>query len=355
MVSPFSGVVGHRPLLALLEAEVASPAQAYLFCGPASVGKATIARRFAGRLLCPGGEAGCLRRVLAGTHPDLTLVEPDGKTSLTVDQARATVARAVLAPIEGERKVVLFEEAGVMTDEAASALLKTLEEPGPSTVFILVAEAEDDLPPTIASRCRVMRFGRVTDEETVAALEERGVDAEQAQRAAAASGGRPGLALMLATQPEVAAFRRAWLSVPGRVGAQPGHAFRLAEELVAAADPLLDAIDQGHRFEREQADADGAAGRALKERHERERRRAATALHTTGLEILASWYRDAAAAQWGAPVRNRDLPAAGFTALTPAAAVAAAGRVIETVAALESNQRPELAFASLFADLGTAA
>jgi len=354
MVSPFTGVVGHRLLLALLEAEAASPAQAYLFVGPASVGKATVARRFAGLLLCPGADSGCLRRVVAGTHPDLSLVEPDGRTALTVDQARATVARAVLAPIEGERKVVLIEEAGVMTEEAASALLKTLEEPSPTTIFILVAEAEDDLPPTIASRCRTVYFGRVTDDEVVAALEERGVDREQAERAAAASGGRPGLALMLATEPRVAAYRRAWLSVPGRLSVQPGVAFRLAEELVAAAEPLLDALDQRHRFEREQNDAETSLGRALKERQERERRRATAALYTTGLEILASWYRDAAAAQLGAPVRNRDLPAASLTALTPAAAVAAATRVLEAVGALEANQRPELAFAALLADLGTA-
>jgi DNA polymerase-3 subunit delta' len=355
MVSPFTGVIGHRPLLALLEAEAASPAQAYLFVGPASVGKATVARRFAGLLLCPGAESGCLRRVVAGTHPDLSLVEPDGRTSLTVDQARATVARAALAPVEGWRKVVLFEEAGIMTEEAASALLKTLEEPSPTTIFILVAEAEDDLPPTIASRCRTVFFGRVTDDEVVSALQDRGVEAEQAQRAAAASGGRPGLALMLATQPDVAAYRRAWLSVPERVGPQPGTAFRLAEELAAAAEPLLDALDQRHRFERDQTETESSLGRAVKERQERERRRAAAALHTTGLEILASWYRDSAAAQLGAPVRNRDVPVAALTALTPAAAVAAAARVLEAVAALQANQRPELAFAALFADLGTTA
>ncbi len=353
MVSVFSEVIGHRPLLALLEREAATPTQAYLFVGPASVGKATVARRFAALLLCGGDEPG-RRRVVAGLHPDLTLVEPDGRTSLTVDQARATVARAVLAPVEADRKVILFEEAGVMTEEAASALLKSLEEPTPTTVFILVAEAEHDLPPTIASRCRTVLFGRVTDDELVAALQDRGVEGEQAQRAAAASGGRPGLALLLATRPEVAAYRRAWLSVPSRLSAQPGNAFRLAEELAAAAGPLLAAIDERQRAEREQVEQESSLGRTLQERQERERRRAVGVLHVTGLEILASWYRDAAAAQLGAPVRNRDIPAAGLTALTPAAAVVAAGRVLAAIAALEANQRPQLAFAALFSDLGTA-
>ena len=131
MVSPFTGVVGHQPLLALLEVEAAGPAQAYFFVGPASVGKATVARRFAALLLCPGVDAGCVRRVLGGTHPDLSVVEPDGRTTLTVDQARATVARAVLAPIEGERKVVLFEEAGMMTEEAAAPSSRPSRSPAP--------------------------------------------------------------------------------------------------------------------------------------------------------------------------------------------------------------------------------
>lgn len=354
MVSTFAGVIGHAPLLRLLEAEAASPAQAYLFVGPASVGKATVARRFAARLLCGEDDLACRRRVVDGLHPDLTLVEPDGRTSLTVDQARATVSRAVLAPVESARKVILLEEAGLMTEEAASALLKSLEEPTPTTVFILVAEAEDQLPLTIASRCRTIIFGRVTDEEVVAALEEQGVETGQAQRSAAASGGRPGLALLLATRPEVAAFRRAWLSVPSRLSRQPGDCFRLAEELTAAAGRLLEAIDERHRRERMQVDEESGPGRVLKERQERERRRASGVLHVTGLEILASWYRDAAAAQFGAPVRNRDVPAPSLVALTPTAAVAAARRVLTAIAALEANQRPELAFATLFFGLAAA-
>jgi DNA polymerase-3 subunit delta' len=354
-VSVFSDVVGHEQVCRLLAEEAPGPSHAYLFVGPASVGKATVALRFAALLLCPDGDPGGIRRVLSGVHPDLVRVEPDGRTALTVSQARATVARAVLAPTEADRKVFLFEEAGLMNDEAANSLLKTLEEPTGTTVFVLVADSEDDLPSTVASRSRTVFFGRVPDGEVVAALEARGVDPDQAERAAAASGGRPGLALMLATRPEVAAFRRAWLSVPQRVGSSPGGAFRLAGELVEAAAPLLDAFEEGRRAVREAADAEGAAGRMLAERHEREQKRAAAALHVTGLEILASWYRDAAAAQFGAPVRNRDVPGTAFTGITPSAAVARADRVLATVESLEANQRADLAFAALFADLGTPA
>ncbi|MDX1689568.1 MAG: AAA family ATPase [Acidimicrobiia bacterium] len=346
----FDDVVGHTAVTSVLEREADHPAQAYLFVGPASVGKATVARRFAARLLCGGDEDG-IRRVLAGLHPDLHVVEPDGRTALTVDQARTTAARAVLAPVEADRKLFLFEEAGMMNDEAANALLKTLEEPTGTTVFLLVAESEDDLPATVASRCRTVFFGRVTEEEVVASLVGAGVTDAQAARAASTSGGRPGLARMLATRPEVAAFRSAWLDVPSRLSDAPGDAFRLAEELVAATEPLLEALAERQANELSAVEDEPAAAKAVKDRHDRERRRADRALHVTGLEILASWYRDAAAAQFGAPVRNRDVAGTALADVRPALAVARATRVLDTVDSLEANQRPDLAFAALFSDL----
>ena len=352
MVNDTWDVIGHAQVISMLQVEASRPAQTYLFVGPSSVGKATVARHFAAAVLCDG-EPDCVRRVFAGVHPDLEVVEPDGRTALTVDQARATVARAVLSPVESGRKVFLFEEAGMMNDEAANALLKTLEEPSASTMFLLVAESEDELPATVASRSRTIVFGRVPDGEVVDALMGRGVEPDQAERAAVASGGRPGLALMLATRPEVAAFRRAWLSVPTRLEEEPGGAFRLADDLIGAADSLLEGIEDRHSEEIERVGDDGRAVKVVRERHERERRRATGALHTTGLEILASWYRDAAAAQFGAAVRNRDVPGATLTIVTPAVAMADADRVLQTVRSIESNQRPELAFAALFSDLAT--
>src|SRR5690606_40198536 len=102
----------------------------------------------------------------------------EGKTTLGVEQARNVVSQAAMSPVEGERKVFLFEEAGLMTEQAANALLKTLEEPTPTTVFILVAESEDELPSTIASRCRTVHFGRVSEEELVDRLTGSGVEEE---------------------------------------------------------------------------------------------------------------------------------------------------------------------------------
>lgn len=349
----FRDIIGHQAVLEMLEGDVAHPSHAYLFVGPGSVGKATVARQFAAGILCGDDEAG-IRRALDGNHPDLVLVEPDGRASLTVDRARETVARSVLTPVEASRKVFVFEEAGAMNDEAANALLKTLEEPSATTMFVLVAESPDDLPATVSSRSRTAFFGRVPEIEIAQALIARGVDPDQAERVATSSGGRPGLALMLATRPEVAAFRQAWLSVPGRVTPRTGDAYRLAEELVAAAEPLLEGLADRQALELAKGEAQGNDGRAIKERHERERKRAASALHTGGLEILASWYRDAAVAQFGGPVRNRDVSGAELADVSARGAVSKAHRVLDAIDSINSNQRPELAFGALFADLGTA-
>jgi DNA polymerase-3 subunit delta' len=248
----------------------------------------------------------------------------------------------------------VFEEAGAMNDEAANALLKTLEEPSATTMFVLVVESLDDLPATVSSRSRTVFFGRVPEAEIARALVEQGIAADQAERVATSSGGRPGIALMLATRPEVAAFRTAWLSVPMRVTPSPGDAYRLAEELVGAVEPLLAGLGDRHALELSQGEDQGHDLRMIKERHERERRRAGAALHTAGLEILASWYRDAAVAQYGGPVRNRDVSGADLAEVSARGAVTKAHRVLDAVDSLDANQRPELAFGALFADLGTA-
>lgn len=336
----FGDVIGHGRVLELLERELELPAAAYLFVGAAGVGKGTVARRFAAALLCPGAhDDACrsCRRALTGSHPDLTVVEAEGRQSLGVDQARTVVARAVLAPVEAGRKVFLLEEAGTMTEAAANALLKTLEEPTATTIFLLVAESEDELPATVASRCRTVHFGRVDEPELTAALVARGVERDRAATLASVSGGRPGLALALVASPAVAGFRAAWLEVPRRVSDRPGEAFLLAQEILAAVEPVLPAPMPAIGLGKDQA--------------ERDQRRARQALLATGLEILASFYTDAASIQLGGPVRNGDIPLADLTRVPPARAVANAERVLEAVVDLAANLRPQLTLADLFVDL----
>jgi DNA polymerase-3 subunit delta' len=338
----FGGVIGHREVLAFLRAELASPGHAYLFTGAAAVGKATVAKEFARLLLCPAGgdhEQPCrsCRRVASGNHPDLITVEPEGRTSLGVDQARGVVSQASLSPVESPTRVFLFADAGLMTEQAANTLLKTLEEPTAPVIFLLVAESEDDFPPTIASRCRTVHFGRVPDDELTQALVGRGIAAEAARVAAMVAGGRPGLAVALATRPDVARVRQAWLSVPERVTARPGDGFRLAEEMLAALEPLA---------------ADLAAGEASAEARDRAKKRATQSLLAGGLEILASFYVDGASLQLGGPVRNRDVPLPALTTVPPARAVANAQLVLDAVVDLAGNLRAVPVLASLFSSLG---
>ncbi len=351
MADLFSGIIGHGSVLSLLQRDVENPAHAYLFIGPLGVGKAAVARQFAAGILC-GDEAHCRSRVERGLHPDVVLVEPDGRSAITVEQARNTVAMANLAPVEGDRKVFIFEEGGAMNDGAANALLKTLEEPTPSTVFIVVAESEYDLPETVASRCRTVVFGRVPEDEIGVGLEAHGVEHDRAEQAARISGGRPGLAISLATRADVAAFRNVWLSVPLRLSQHPGDAYRLADELVAAAEPLLAALKERQAEEAATLEKEGGLSKAVEQRQTRELKRASIALQVSGLEILSGFYRDAAAAQLGAPVRNPDIPAPALTRLTPRRAVANADRIMEAIESIEANQRPQLALAALFSTIG---
>lgn len=347
----FEGVIGHRAVVGVLERDLGSPAHAYLFVGPLGVGKAAVARRFAAGVLC-GDDQQCQSRVLRGLHPDVVVVEPDGRSSITVDQARNTVALANLAPVEGVRKFFILEEGGAMNDEAANALLKTLEEPTASTIFLIVAESEDLLPSTVASRCRTVVFGRVPESEIGAGLVAQGIEKEKAEQAARISGGRPGLAIALATRADVAAFRNVWMSVPLRLSEHPGDGYRLADDVAAAADPLMAALKERQNDEATRLEAQGGLSKAVEQRHVRELKRAAIALHVSGLEILSGFYRDVAAAQLGAQVRNPDIPAPALTRLTPRRAVANAGRILDAIDAIEANQRPQLALASLFSDIG---
>ncbi|HSM44684.1 MAG TPA: hypothetical protein VK969_06665, partial [Acidimicrobiia bacterium] len=297
-----------------------------------------VALRFAAGLL--GGETDerACRLALMRAHPDLRVLEPEGAASLGVDQAREVVSRASLTPVEAMRSVFLFPDAGAMTEQAANALLKTLEEPSAQVVFLLVAESEDDFPPTVASRCRSIHMGRVPLPEIVAALMERGLSEDAANGVAVVSGGRPGLALALMSQPEVARFREMWLSVPGQVTPHPGDGQRLAMEVLGELAPMV-----------EQSIPEDLP----KEKAQRARRRAEMSLLVSGLEILASWYSDSAALQLGGPIRNSDLDLAAFTDVAPRRAVSAAEEVLDAVVDIHANLRRELVLANLFSSLGS--
>jgi hypothetical protein len=143
------------------------------------------------------------------------------------------------------------------------------------------------------------------------------------------------------------------LSVPDRLTDHPGDAYRIANDVLSATEPLLEAVKARQQAEIERDFPRGEVPKPVSERQERELSRASDTLYVTGLELLASFYRDTAAAQLGAQVQNTDVPVASLTRVTTETAVENASRVLDTIDALHANQRPLLALATLFLDLGT--
>ncbi len=339
-------IVGHGRVVDLLRREVTRPANSYLFVGASGIGKATVARGFAQLLLCPvdgAHDEACrsCRRIETGNHPDLIEVSIEGRQSIGTDQARTIVQAANMTPVESPVKVFLVPEAGMLTEQAANVLLKTLEEPTSTTIFLLVAEAEDDLPSTVNSRCRTIHMGRVPDATIEPALIALGVDPERATALARVSGGRPGMALNLVGDQDVDGFRLLWLGLPTRFTGRPGEAALLVDEVEAWIEPLV------------QKSADVVGDELTKDQTEKAKRRIRAALMESGLEILATWYADSAAIQYGAPLRNADLPVADLTLVSPKRAVANTELILDAVADLNANLRPALLLTNLFTSLGS--
>ena len=133
---------------------------AWLFVGPPGSGRSNAARAFAAALQCPRGGCGTCndcRTSLSGAHPDVTLLRTE-KLSIGVDEVRDLVSRANVAPVGRRWQIVVVEDADRVTERGADALLKSIEEPAPGTVWLLCAPSADDVIVTIRSRCRELRL-----------------------------------------------------------------------------------------------------------------------------------------------------------------------------------------------------
>src|SRR5207302_5998953 len=134
-------------------------------------------------------------RIGRGIHPDVLIVEPGETGSIKIEQIRDVVDRANYRPFEGKRRVVIIDDADALVVPAQHALLKTLEEPPPSSVFILVTSRPDVLLPTVLSRCPRLRFRPLSVEDVARVLVTLGQSAANAHAVAASADGSVGHAL----------------------------------------------------------------------------------------------------------------------------------------------------------------
>jgi DNA polymerase III subunit delta' len=184
-------------------------AHAYLFTGPAGVGKRLFALELAKSLLCENAVAGSLQacdrcsscvQVEADTHPDFfTAVRPADALEFPIDLMRELCQSFALKSARGRGKVVLIDDADDLNEEAANCFLKTLEEPPPRSVLILIGSTPDRQLLTIVSRCQVIRFAPLPAALVDELLQAQGIeDADLRARLVRLSGGSPGLAKELA-------------------------------------------------------------------------------------------------------------------------------------------------------------
>ena len=241
MLSGWADLVGHERVASTLRraAREQRPHGAYLFLGPRGAGKATLARLFAAALLCteddgPCGQCKACGRVAAGSHADMTVVEPSGRSRTIGVDAVAEVQRALgYRRLEGRFRVVVFDEAGTMNAQAQNKLLKTLEEPPSGTILVLCALHPGQLLVTVRSRCQKLVLGP-TDRTAIARWlqETHSATAEAARVAAGAGRGLPGRSLALIDPDEAAAVQARTDGLIAALGRDP----QARAELISSVD-----------------------------------------------------------------------------------------------------------------------
>jgi DNA polymerase III subunit delta' len=339
----FENILGNKTTLRLLESALASGevAHAYLFYGPPGVGKRTVAFRF-GAALVSGDDKGAEDRALRGLHPDLDEIEPEGQFT-TIGQVREVVRKATSRPFEGERRVFILR-ADTLNVQAASALLKTLEEPEGSPVFILLAGSRESVLPTVVSRAQAVRFDPVPISEIFSFLMRRGHPEDAARLAAALGRGSVGLALRYAEEEEFGELREAVFRTAFAFDDSFEERHGAIEKIVGRAEEVGAAREKAYLAA--YPDADGAPDRRAKEMAKRLRRAARDGAVAEALGLLALLYRDAAVVAAGAPelaantdrieeiqARVREMPGGDW---------AGAARVLaEAGASLAYNVSPE--------------
>jgi DNA polymerase-3 subunit delta' len=374
-------VVGQPDAVAELHQAATVPGSmthAWLFTGPPGSGRSVAARAFAAALECP--EHGCghcavCHTVMSGTHPDVREVVPEG-LSIGVGEMRALVQLAARRPATAPNQVLIITDADRLTEGAANALLKAVEEPPERTVFLLCAPSDhqDDVPVTIRSRCRVVPLRTPSPEAIAGVLIARdGIPEDAAQWAASVSGGHVGRARRLARDQDARRHRETVLGLPLRVRGL-GDAFAHAGDLVRAAKEEATALSETRDVvEREEmAVAMGAGGvgkgvaaaargaKAAERELERKQKSRNTRTQRDAIDRalvdLAGFFRDALVVGSGAdvaltnPDREHDIRRAA-TEWPPEAVLRRLEAVLACRTAMDQNVKPEIAVEAMMVAL----
>ena len=361
-------LIGQTAVVATLRRAVAGESHAmshaWLFTGPPGSGRSNAARAFAAALQCDSdgcGHCRACRTSLCGAHPDVTLVRTE-LLSIGVDEVRELVRRAVMSPTLGGWQVIVIEDADRVTERGADALLKSIEEPAPRTVWILCAPTPEDVVATIRSRCRLLTLQTPTISAVARLLETRdGVEPELAAYAARVSQGHVGRARVLARDEGARNRRQQILHIPLELhglGACLAAAAQVVEAATAEAAEATGELDAKERTALEEALGFGTTGAkprqaqaALKDLEDQQRARSKRfqrdAIDRT-LTELTGFYRDVLSIQTGsgAQVINEDLrPEIAVLARksTPESTLHRIDALLACRTALEGNVAPLLA------------
>ena len=292
-----------------LVAALEQPYHAYVFTGPPGSGKRSAARALAAELLAEGSEdaENARRRALAdpSPHPDLVWLRPPGTQHLIEEVRERVIAAAPYRPFESDRRVFVIEAAEAMAEESQNALLKTLEEPPPFAHLILITSEPEALLETVRSRCRSVRFSKLSPE---AVEEQLRTEAAPLERRAVArlSDGDPDRAEFLLSD-EGRALRKAvenliGAAARGELSGAPWTGIADAAEAAGAHEAAVQR-ERAERAAEEAAERTGPAARRrvrdAEELAKRASRRARTETLDLGLGLLAGWLRDLVAAGEG--------------------------------------------------------
>jgi len=325
-VSVWERLVGQQPVIETLQRAVAGDmTHAWLFTGPPGSGRSNAAIAFAAALQCDRdgcGECSSCHEVAVGSHPDVRVTRTE-KLSIGVDEVRELVRSSALAPAGSRWQILIVEDADRLTEQAANALLKAIEEPTDRTVWLLCAPTVEDVLPTIRSRTRLVVLATPSASEvTDFLIRTDGVDESTAWYAARASQGHIGRARALARDEDTRRRRSSVVRLPARL-ASVGVGVQAAAELHdlarEEADAITAEIDEREKAELAQAFGVVERGRrpreyapALRELERSQKTRAKRRVLDVvdrGLMDLVSVYRDVLSVQLdgGVELVNADI------------------------------------------------